>query len=201
MFNYEIVILISWGTLILVWVVGAFTAKSDTKGVGMLSSWARSWLLRLVGVALVASVIWSIATGRAPFKNFPRTFSRAVFFTPPLLLGWVAAVLVVLGIALAIWARVYLGRNWSAAVVKKEDHKLVTGGPYELVRHPIYAGIMLAVLGLALTGSYFGLALLIIAPLMLYPRLEKEERLMRELFPDTYPAYQSRTKRLIPFVW
>jgi protein-S-isoprenylcysteine O-methyltransferase Ste14 len=201
MFNYEIVILICWAALIFVWVVGAFTAKSDIKGAGILFSWSRSWLLRLVGVVLVVLAVWSIATGRAPFKNFSRAFSRAILFTPPLWLGWLGAILVVLGVGFAIWARFYLGRNWSAAVVMKEHHELITGGPYALVRHPIYAGVILAAFGFALTGAYYGLALFVIAPIMLYPRLGKEERLMHELFPDAYSAYRSRTKRFIPFVW
>ncbi len=77
---------------------------------------------------------------------------------------------------------------------------MITSGPYVYVRHPIYTGVLLALLGSALTGSILGIMLLIIGVVFCL-RIGKEERIMLGLFPNDYPAYQKRTKRLIPFVW
>jgi protein-S-isoprenylcysteine O-methyltransferase Ste14 len=83
----------------------------------------------------------------------------------------------------------------------KENHELVTSGPYALVRHPIYAGVMLALFGSALIGSMFSIGMFIVLSTVFALRLDAEERIMLELFPNAYPAYQKRTKRLVPFVW
>ncbi|HEX6808031.1 MAG TPA: isoprenylcysteine carboxylmethyltransferase family protein, partial [Gemmatimonadaceae bacterium] len=83
----------------------------------------------------------------------------------------------------------------------KEGHELVTSGPYAFVRHPIYSGIILAALGTALTGTVFGAIVFVAATAVLISRVGREEQIMLELFPGVYPSYQSRTKRLIPFLW
>jgi protein-S-isoprenylcysteine O-methyltransferase len=128
-------------------------------------------------------------------------FSTATIFTAPELLGWIAAILTVSSISFAIWARIHLGRNWSSSPAVKEGHELVTSGPYRYVRHPIYTGILTAAFAAALTGATFGFGLFLVYLVMILPRLDKEERIMLELFPDQYPPYQARTKRLVPFLW
>ncbi len=111
------------------------------------------------------------------------------------------AVLCVAGIAFAIWARWHLGRNWSATPSIKEGHELVASGPYRFVRHPIYTGIILALLGSALTNSVIWVAFFIIFTINFIARIPIEERYMLQLFPGEYPEYKKRTKALIPFVW
>jgi protein-S-isoprenylcysteine O-methyltransferase Ste14 len=118
-----------------------------------------------------------------------------------LALGWLAAIFAVLGVAFAVWARVYLGRNWSPSPAVKEKHELVKGGPYAYVRHPIYTGILIAAFGTALAGALFGVIVLIFGSALFLVRIRKEEKIMLELFPNEYPLYQKRTKRLIPFLW
>jgi protein-S-isoprenylcysteine O-methyltransferase Ste14 len=127
--------------------------------------------------------------------------NRASIFAPTPGLGWAAAVMTAIGIGLAIWARVFLGRNWSPRPAVKEHHELVTTGPHAFVRHPIYTGILVAAFGTALTGAVFGTAVFIFASIIFLSRIGKEEKIMLELFPNEYPAYQARTKRLVPFVW
>ena len=83
----------------------------------------------------------------------------------------------------------------------KERHELVTNGPYAYVRHPIYTGMLLAVFGTALTGSYFAIMVLVLASVVFLSRIPREEKIMMDLFPNEYPSYQARTKRLIPLVW
>ncbi len=110
-------------------------------------------------------------------------------------------VLCAAGLGLAVWARVMLGRNWGEPMSLKEGHELVTAGPYCLVRHPIYTGILLAMLGSAVAvGSGWLLILVAVLPYLVYSA-RTEEGLMMEQFPTEYPKYKKRTKALIPFVW
>jgi len=112
----------------------------------------------------------------------------------------VGAVLLLCGLALAVWARIYLGRNWGMPMTLKDEPELVTSGPYRFVRHPIYSGILLAVLGTALATNLFALlALLAIGAYFVYSA-RVEEQLMTDQFPTAYPPYQARTKMVIPFV-
>jgi protein-S-isoprenylcysteine O-methyltransferase Ste14 len=83
----------------------------------------------------------------------------------------------------------------------KQEHELVTNGPYEYVRHPIYTGMLLAAFGSALTGSAFAIGVFVEASILFLSRIPREEKIMLELFPNAYPRYQDETKRLIPFVW
>ncbi|HKT52309.1 MAG TPA: isoprenylcysteine carboxylmethyltransferase family protein [Candidatus Angelobacter sp.] len=103
------------------------------------------------------------------------------------------------GFGLAIWARMHIGRNWSSAVVAKSEHELICSGPYRWVRHPIYSGLMLALLGTALVQDQVrGLIalLLVYAGWKIKSRLE--ERMMVSTFGDQYTAYANSTGALFP---
>lgn len=199
--SYETVILGSWIALILVWVIGSFGVKRDIRGGGIYSVFYRSFILKIIGVALVVYVALRVAIGTDQYARTTVAIFRYGIFMPPLVLGWIAAVLVALSILFAIWARINLGRNWSSAPAVKEKHTLVTSGPYQFVRHPIYTGVLFAAFGTALTGTGFGIYLFIIASVLFSLRINKEEKIMLEIFPNEYSSYQARTKRLIPFVW
>jgi protein-S-isoprenylcysteine O-methyltransferase Ste14 len=111
----------------------------------------------------------------------------------------VGAVVFLSGLALAVWARIYLGRNWGMPMTRKDEPELVTSGPYRFVRHPIYSGILLGVLGTSLaTNLYWLLALAVMGTYFVYSA-RVEERLLSESLP-AYPDYRARTKMLIPFV-
>jgi protein-S-isoprenylcysteine O-methyltransferase Ste14 len=116
------------------------------------------------------------------------------------LTGVIGVVLCALGIAFAIWARLHLGRNWGMPMSRKESPELVTTGPYALVRHPIYTGIVLAMLGSALAQSLFWLAPLALGGAYFTYSARSEERLMTEQFQDQYPPYKKRTKMFVPFI-
>ena len=110
--------------------------------------------------------------------------------------------LVVLGLVIAILARRTLAGNWSSTIELKVDHELVTTGPYRLVRHPIYTGILTMALGLALSSGTVGaLVFLLLILSYLVFKLRREEALMAEHFPEQYPEYRRATKALLPFVW
>lgn len=197
MITYGTIILISWLAFVLVWGISAFFVKRDIPGSGFGGLWRRYWTLRLAAAAII--IVAAVRLRRAHLPG-AALFSYGIF-TPPLALSWIGAAWTAIGIGFAIWARVNLGRNWSSHPAVKEHHQLVTTGPYAYVRHPIYAGIMLAALGTAITSSIFGVGMLIFISVAFALRMRREEQLMLERFPDHYPEYQKHTKRLVPFVW
>jgi protein-S-isoprenylcysteine O-methyltransferase Ste14 len=115
-------------------------------------------------------------------------------------LGAIGAVVFASGIALAIWARVYLGRNWGMPMTEKAEPELVTSGPYRFVRHPIYSGLLAGVLGTALVTNLIGLIIVAILGAYFYYSASVEEKNLTATFPTAYPAYRASTKMLIPFV-
>lgn len=187
MYDYGYFIVASWLILIVVWVLGAFTAKRDVSSSPSIVLWL--WRLVLVGLLIFAL--------RNPYDDAFILERKFFNFGPAV--NWVGAFFTVVGIAFATWERYRLGRNWGSR--PKEDHVLIASGPYAYVRHPIYAGAILALLGSTLTGSIVAVMLFIISIIFCLRRITKEERIMLSLFPGQYPAYQARTKRLIPFVW
>lgn len=115
-------------------------------------------------------------------------------------LGVIGAVVFASGLALAIWARVHLGRNWGMPMTQKAEPELVTSGPYRLVRHPVYSGLLAALLGTALITNLIGLIIVAILCGYFYYSASIEEKNLTAAFPAAYPAYRASTKMLIPFV-
>ena len=106
----------------------------------------------------------------------------------------------VLGLALAVWARVYLGGNWGMPMSQRADPELVTTGPYGRIRHPIYTGIILGMIGRrAAVSPYWLIAVAILGAYFLFSAVI-EERTMAKLFPADYPPYKHATKMLIPYI-
>jgi protein-S-isoprenylcysteine O-methyltransferase Ste14 len=120
----------------------------------------------------------------------------------PLPLYGIGTILVAVGLAFSIWARLHLGTNWSATVTLKERHELVRSGPYRWVRHPIYTGLLLALLGTALSRNdwcaMLGFAL---ATTALVRKLSIEERWMLSAFKEEYRQYRANVPALIPFLF
>jgi protein-S-isoprenylcysteine O-methyltransferase Ste14 len=112
------------------------------------------------------------------------------------------AVMVAVGLGFAVLARLHLAGNWSGTVTLKRDHELVRSGPYALVRHPIYTGMLLAAVGTVIAADRW--ATLIALALMAAAFLRKiviEERFMRDAFGPAYADYSRATARLVPFLW
>ena len=103
------------------------------------------------------------------------------------------------GIAFAIWARFYLGQNWSSAVSIKVGHQLIRTGPYQWVRHPIYSGLLVALLGTALArGKMISLVALPLFFLGFWIKSRMEEQFMRKTFGQEYIDYSQSTGALVP---
>ena len=131
----------------------------------------------------------------------PRLPERLAAPPPSLARGVLGCILCVIGVAYAIWARLSLGSNWGLPMSQKERPELVTAGPYARVRHPIYTGVILALLGTAVvTGTG---ALLVALAFVGYflASASREERHLRSEFPEAFRAYQARTKRFIPYLF
>ena len=199
MITYKTIIFACWVIFLLVWAISAFNVKPDVREArGRI--WRPFWLAALVGAISLGVVAVRAAKGTAHVTHFGLPFAHGIF-RESTGRGWAAAALSVLGVSIAVWARAHLGRNWSAQPAVKVHHELVTTGPYAYVRHPIYTGLTLMALGNALTGSIRGICVFLVAGLLFVSRIGREERIMLNLFPEAYPAYQVRTKKLIPWVW
>ncbi len=178
----------SWVILGLIWLAGRFTRKK-TVSVPIPALQAANTVL------LAAGFIFALS---------PRLFGLSMPVVPQTALsGWLGLALNLAGVTIAIWARLALGRNWSgAAATVQEGHELVQSGPYALVRHPIYTGLLLALAGTVLThATVSGMAGLAMVCFALIVRVRIEDRLMAQQFGAVHDAYSSRTWKLIPFVW
>lgn len=115
---------------------------------------------------------------------------------------WIGAAVTVAGLLFAVWAREHLGRNWSRSVTIKEGHELISTGPYGVVRHPIYTGILAGFVGMAIAVSQVrGVVACVIFFIAIWAKLRMEERWMRSEFGQTYADYAQRTAALVPFLF
>jgi protein-S-isoprenylcysteine O-methyltransferase Ste14 len=188
---YFAIINIGWLLLALVWFVSALFAKRSTRA----PSWRKQIAVRLIAALAIITIVRGMGGRRA----LARAVIHAATAANPAL-HITGVVVFAIGILFAIWARVYLGRNWGVPMSLRQGHELVTSGPYRFVRHPIYTGILLAAIGSALAGELWWLVLLpIFLAYFLYSAFT-EEKMMAEQFPSEYPEYKKRTKMLIPFV-
>jgi protein-S-isoprenylcysteine O-methyltransferase Ste14 len=187
---YSALIVACWGIFLIVWLVSSFSAKKNIGGVRWMSAGYRG------GIVLMVILMVNVATT----KHWMEQFARWTRTTPGSIVATVGVVLCALGVAFAIWARVHIGRNWGMPMSVKEHPDLVTSGPYAWVRHPIYSGGLCAAFGSMLAAGPIWGVLFLLSLLYFLPSARVEERRMAQLFPTDYPAYQRRTKMLIPFI-
>jgi protein-S-isoprenylcysteine O-methyltransferase Ste14 len=115
---------------------------------------------------------------------------------------WLGATVMVAGLLFAVWAREHLGGNWSSEVTIKQGHELITAGPYAVVRHPIYTGILAGLLGTAIALSQVrGFVAFVLIFLILWLKLRMEEQWMRSQFGETYAVYAHQTAALVPYLF
>ena len=154
---------------------------------------AASRLTRTVVMLLVFALL---VVSKFPYSLLNRRFLPQEPFT-----FWIGAVVAAAGLLFSVWARSHLGQNWSQEVTLKQDHELITSGPYAFVRHPIYTGLLLAILGSAIArGEWRGLVALALIFVVLWRKLRLEEEWMRARFGQEYETYASRVRALVPFV-
>jgi protein-S-isoprenylcysteine O-methyltransferase Ste14 len=175
-----------WLAWLIYWVAMAFTAKRTVERGGVIG-------YRLVVIVLVAGLL---AAGRVAHLSV-----SSQLWKTPLAVGIVMDCVVVVGAAFTVWARITLGRNWSAEVTLKQGHELIETGPYALVRHPIYTGLIAMLLATVIDyGHVIGFALLVGLCGGLWWKARQEEQVMSRHFPAAYAAYKARVRSIIPFV-
>jgi protein-S-isoprenylcysteine O-methyltransferase Ste14 len=171
------------------WLVAARNVKETRRREGLTS-----FLLNRAFVAIGAVLL--------VFQHPPLHWLEQRFVPPTMVAYWLGFIMAVAGLAFAVWARVYLGRNWSGTVTVKQDHELIRSGPYRLVRHPIYSGLLLALLGTAVAiGEWRGLLAFIAIAAGFLIKIRTEERFMAETFGDAYAHYRAEVPALTPFLW
>jgi protein-S-isoprenylcysteine O-methyltransferase Ste14 len=178
----ELIFAAGWAAFWLYWLVAAFSMKRGR------IPWSRELRIRAVILAVVVILVRVGVFRHHGLDNDP----------------WRAGVglaLFALGLGFAVWARVNIGRNWGSPMTQKVEPELVTSGPYHLVRHPIYSGILAAGFGTAVALGWVWLIAVVLAGMYFLYSATVEERYMTEQFPDTYPAYRRSTKMLVPFVF
>ena len=169
----------AWLVFWIYWLAAASSSKESVRS---------GWRTRLTGVTTIGVFL---------IIGVLRGGSLAVH---SVILAAIGALLFACGIALAVWARLHLGRNWGMPMTQRAEPELVTSGPYRFVRHPIYSGLLVAMLGTALVDNLLGLIVVAVLVAYFYYCGIVEERNLTATFPKAYPEYRGRTKMLIPFL-
>ena len=177
-----------WGVFIVVWLLAAISTKRTVYRE------SRAQRLRYM-IPIMIGCYLLFRGYRLPYPFNVRIIPHidAILVT--------AAALCICGVGLCFWARAVLGRNWSGTVTLKENHELIVNGPYRLVRHPIYTGLLAMIFAtMTQQGRLAGIMGFILIFVSLWIKSSSEEELMRKQFPDQYAAYRKRVKRIIPFL-
>lgn len=180
------ILALCWLVFIVYWGLSALRVKRTVER-------RAGWLRIAIGVVIAGGVLLLHSRGGRAVDPviLPQTLGVRV----------IADGIGIAGTAILLWARTTLGRNWSGAVTLKEDHELIQRGPYAYVRHPIYGGMLL--LGLAVAIHYAtlgGFVLLAVCCVGFAMKMREEELLMVEHFPERYRAYRARVKAIVPHV-
>ena len=186
---YESFFPVVWISFLLYWQIKA----ANTKTTQRLEP-AASRILR-VFIFLIAFVL--LLTTRIPLPwLYLQLWPRGLW---PF---WLGAAVTMAGLLFAVWARQHLGRNWSRSVTIKQGHELITTGPYAVVRHPIYTGILTGFLGMALAISQVrGFIVFVLIFLAFWLKLRREEQWMRSQFGEAYATYTHKTAALVPYLF
>jgi len=178
----ELVFAVVWAAFWLYWLMAAFSMKRGHV------PWSRELGIRVVIVIIAILLIRVGAFRDHGLRSDPWRAGLGL-------------VLFALGLGFAIWARLHIGRNWGTPMMQRAEPELVTSGPYRLVRHPIYSGILVAGIGTAVALGWLWLTVVALAGVYFLYSATVEERYLTERFPDGYPAYRRSTKMLVPFVF
>jgi protein-S-isoprenylcysteine O-methyltransferase Ste14 len=177
-----------WIAFMLYWRIKA----ANTKATQRLEPAGSRIVRALVFLAVIVLLAW---------PHIPLAWLYRPIWAEGLGAFWLGAIVTAVGLLFAVWAREHLGTNWSRSVTIKQDHQLIVSGPYALVRHPIYTGILAGFIGMAIAiGQVRGVIAFVLVFLVLWYKLRMEERWMRDQFGAHYEAYSRRVAALVPFV-
>ncbi len=175
-----------WIAWLIYWIAMSFSNKRTVERQGLIG-------YRIIAIVIVLAFVVA--------ERALHVATHSQLWQTPLALGIAASLVVLAGGAFTVWARVVLGRNWSAEVTFKEDHELIQSGPYALARHPIYTGLIAMGLGTAIAyGQALGFVLLLALCGGLWWKARQEEQVMSRHFPEAYAEYRTRVHAIIPGV-
>jgi protein-S-isoprenylcysteine O-methyltransferase Ste14 len=179
----------AWAAFLVVWIVWGLKTKPTQ--------------VRESASSRLSYIPLSIAGAYLMFSADVRPeFLRARLFNPSLATDVLGVVITIAGVAFAIWARAYLGGNWSSSVTVKVGHQLIKTGPYRFVRHPIYTGMILGFCGTAIVRHQVRGALAVVLLYLGFKVKSKiEERTMTETFGALYEDYRRTTGAIVPRLW
>lgn len=181
----DVVVAVSWGLVLLVWIVGAFYNARRGPDVQRRSRANSLWVV-------CAALVWIV------FRVVP-DHDWNVVSTGASAVRIAGLVVLVAFTAFTIWARVALGTMWSTEAVAKSHHELRTGGPYAITRHPIYTGLVGMLLGTALAvGLGVWTMLFVLGLIVAEVKIHAEERLLGDVFPTAYAEYRRKVPQLVP---
>jgi protein-S-isoprenylcysteine O-methyltransferase Ste14 len=185
---YDLFFPVVWIAFLLYWQIKAI----NTKATKRLEP-AASRILRVCMFLIAFALLWS--------TRIPLPWLYLPLWPRGLLPFWLGAAVTVAGLLFAVWAREHLGRNWSRSVTIKQDHELITTGPYAVVRHPIYTGILAGFLGMAIAISQVrGFIVFVLIFVAFWIKFRMEEQWMRSQFGAAYAAYARHTAALVPYL-
>jgi protein-S-isoprenylcysteine O-methyltransferase Ste14 len=187
----RILIVILWVAWLIYWLFSALQAKRSIRN----NNWQVGAVVRIAIFILVLLFL------RVPvlFHLIVNIHTKS-FYTNPFV-GFIGLVIFLSGCALSIWARVNLGKDWGMPMTEREKPQLITSGPYAFIRHPIYSGMILAMLGTTIVVTIFYIIPFVAVTIYFFYTAKVEERDMLREFPDKYKDYKKRTKALIPFIY
>ncbi len=175
-----------WILFALYWLISAFKRKKTKQ--------RESPLQRLVYVFPLVAAFYLLSRPEAHYS-----WLGTRFVPDAAAVQWIAVLLTAAGVGIAIWARWHLGANWSGVVTLKEGHELIRTGPYRSIRHPIYTGILLALLGTAVAlGEVRGLVAVGVAWLSFYIKANREESFLAQEFGPRFAEHQQHTGMFLP---
>jgi len=177
-----------WIAWLCSWVAASFWSGRTQKRIATLETWTYRAAMIVGGLLLVPFTSMQLAEKPLWYVGYGGAVALAV--------------VMLIGLGFTWWARIHLGQLWSSVISRKEDHRIIDSGPYGMVRHPIYSGLILALLATAVAEAtvtgLIGAALVIFG---IWLKASSEERfLMAELGPDVYGAYCRRIPMLVPFL-
>ena len=192
LFIYHYLFAAMWIGFIVYWRVKAANVKAAERSESVPS--------RMVRLVLIICAFLLLALPKVPLPFLNRRF-LPMSISISIWSFWIGAAIPACGLLFAVWARHHLGANWSQEVTLKKDHELITSGPYALVRHPIYTGMLLGLVGSAVAvGEWRGVLAVALVFGGLWYKLSLEEKWMRSEFGETYEAYCRKVKALVPYV-
>ena len=185
---YNYLFLVTWISYFVYWRLMAKDVKSSVRTESTLSR-----LIRAISIILAFLLLW--------IPKFPISLLTIRFLPDSYLVFWIGFIVTTGGLYFSVWARKCLGKNWSQAVTIKDDHQLIKDGPYAIVRHPIYTGLLLGFIGTSIAvGELRGLIADVLVFGVLLFKLKLEDKWLLEQFGESYKIYYQKVSAFIPFI-